>query len=85
VDERAGERSRPGIGLAAIGLTMLLFFSTALVGCDDSQNCFPLNGRCSDSAGFSDFFEQGVNCCEGTCTQIAGPPVSSGNVVRLCK
>lgn len=85
MDERAAERSRPGIRLATACLAMLFFLATALVGCDDTQTCFPLNGSCTDASGFSDFFQQGVSCCEGTCTQISGPPVSSGPVARLCQ
>ena len=65
--------------------SIVLFSLGALVGCDDSENCFPLGGSCTDASGFSDFFEQGVNCCDGTCVQIAGPPVSTGAVVRQCR
>jgi hypothetical protein len=85
VAARMGGRSRQGIGRTGFWLTVLMFAIAALAGCDESKNCFPLGGSCTDASGFSDFFEQGLGCCEGTCVQTSGPPVSTGVVVRLCQ
>lgn len=83
---RAGGRSPQGIGWRRTGLALLLFAVAALVGCDDSKNCFPLGGSCSDASGFSDFFEQGLGCCEGTCVQTSPvPPSTTGPVTKICQ
>lgn len=82
MQEQLGGRSRPRIGITGLWLTMLLFSLSALGGCDDTENCFPLGGSCSNASGFSDFFEQGVSCCEGSCVQLPGPQATAP---RLCQ
>lgn len=86
VAARVGGRSRRVTGRSGLWLTVLLFAIAALAGCDDSKNCFPLGGSCSDASGFSDFFEQGLGCCEGTCVQTSPvPPSTTGPVTKICQ
>lgn len=56
-------------GVLLAGLAVLF-----LSGCEEGQSCFALGESCTEAAGFSEFFESNVPCCEGTCTPIPPPP-----------
>ncbi len=63
-----------------------LLFAVALVGCGEgAQSCFPLGTDCSDAAGFSEFFESDVPCCEGACTPQPPDPERPNVIPLACE
>lgn len=72
-------------GATRLGVLMAMFIAATLVGCEESQNCFPLGSSCTDAEGFSAFFESNVPCCEGVCTDQPPPPNQNNVVVKACQ
>jgi len=86
MERRVESQSNRQRGSARWWLAAPIFLALVLVGCDDTDACFPITTSCTDASGFSDFFATNVPCCEGVCTTL--PPITIGGspvVRRVCQ
>jgi len=58
---------------------VVLLALAALVGCEDTEQCVPLNTSCTDASKYSDYYSMTVQCCEGSCIDVPPPPGSQGS------